>query len=134
MFIFMTICFSICFYNTVNFERRKMNSSRSSNRFQQCGIHISILVVLNFVFLLVRVLENTAVLIYNIFLYQDKTINSWLLASLALADLFVCITLYSKKIARFFLYNEQFCKTSRSKVYVCMFMSLTMLLLVTVDL
>jgi hypothetical protein len=48
------------------------------------------------------VLGNIAVIIYNIFLNQEKSPSSRLVTHLALADLLVCLTVYPTKIVQFF--------------------------------
>ena len=93
--------------------------------------------ILSFLFLLLGVLGNAAVIIYNIYLNYEKTLSSWLVTNLATADLLVCLTIYPKTISRYFLFQEQFDdefnKLNRSTQHVSIFLSTTMLLSITVD-
>ncbi|CAB4008632.1 thioredoxin domain-containing 2-like [Paramuricea clavata] len=97
-----------------------------------------ILVVFHFIFLYLGVLGNIAVIIYNIFLNRDKTprlIN--LTTHLALADLLVCLAFYPTKIVLFFHSEVKvdllFCKIKRTTIFVSLFLSIMMLLSITID-
>ena len=80
---------------------------------------------------------NAAVIIYNICLNHERTLSSWLVTNLALADLLVCLTIYPKAIVRYFLstekYDDVFQKLGHSVLHVSLFLSATMLLSITVD-
>ena len=100
--------------------------------------HRVIIVVFNFIFLFVGVLGNIAVIIYNIFLNHDKTPSSWLVTHLALADLLVCLILYPTKIVWFFHTEVRdeglvFCKIKHTTIYVSLFLSIMILLSITID-
>ena len=98
-----------------------------------------ILMILGFIFFFVGVFENAAVIIYNICLSHERTLSSWLITNLALADLLVCLTIYPKAIVRYFLHPEKleevslFHKLGHSILHVSAFLSTTMLLSLTVD-
>ena len=88
-----------------------MNRTSLYNRSQyQDGDSIKsvALITLSCIFLFVGVFGNLAVIIYNIYLNHGRTISSWLITNLAVANLLVCLTLYSRKIARNFLYEEKY--------------------------
>jgi hypothetical protein len=97
-----------------------------------------IVVVLSFIFLFVGALGNIAVIIYNIFLNHDKTPSSWLVTHLALADLLVCLILYPTKLVQL-LHEDvrdkklEFCKMKRATFYVSLFLSIMILLSITID-
>ncbi|XP_028419002.1 alpha-1A adrenergic receptor-like, partial [Dendronephthya gigantea] len=96
-----------------------------------------ILMILSFIFLFVGVLGNTAVIFYNICLNNERTLSSWLVTNLAIADLLVCLTIYPKTIIRYFLvhkkYDDVFHKFSNSTLHFSLFLSTTLLLSITVD-
>jgi hypothetical protein len=100
--------------------------------------HSDIIVVLNYIFLFVGVLGNIAVIIHNIFLNYDKTPSSWLVTHLALADLLVCLILYPTKLVQL-LHEEMrgkelaFCKIEHATFYVSLFLSIMILLSITID-
>jgi hypothetical protein len=96
-----------------------------------------ILMVFHFIFLFLGVLGNIAVIIYNIFLNQEKTPSSRLVTHLALADLLVCLTFYPKIIVRFFhekVKDEHlFWMITDTAFYISLFLSMMMLLSITID-
>ena len=93
--------------------------------------------ILSCFFLLLGVLGNAAIIIYNICLNYEKTLSSWLATNLATADLLVCLTIYPKTISRYFLFQEKFNdvfdKLNRSTQHASLFLSTTMLLSLTID-
>ncbi|XP_028398850.1 alpha-1D adrenergic receptor-like [Dendronephthya gigantea] len=92
-----------------------------------------IFLVFNILFLIIGILGNMAVIIYNIYLNQDKTSSSWLVANLAIADLLVCLTLYPMKILAFFLHEDLIWKIGLPACGVSSFLSTMFLLFITVD-
>ncbi|XP_028398847.1 alpha-1A adrenergic receptor-like [Dendronephthya gigantea] len=98
---------------------------------------LPIFLVLNILFLIIGILGNMAVIIYNIYLNQDKTSSSWLVTNLAIADLLVCLSLYPRKIAEFFLLDKDDAiknlKIGNSTTYVSLLLSTMFLLFITVD-
>ena len=58
-------------------------------------------VVFNFIAMIIGVLGNITVIIYAIFLSKEKTVTSYLVGNLALADLLVCLTFYPIWIIEF---------------------------------
>ena len=96
-----------------------------------------ILMILSFLFLIVGVFGNAAVIIYNVCLILERTLSSWLITNLALADLLMCVTIYPKAILRYFLgtekYDNVFHKLGHSVLHVSLFLSTAMLLSITVD-
>ena len=114
-----------------------MNSTSFYPRERDHDHHV-ILVVLSFIYLFVGVLGNIAVIIYNIFLNHDKTPSSWLVTHLAFADLLVCLILYPERIVRFFhagVRDERlvFYKIKFTTFYVSLFLSIMILLSITID-
>ena len=104
-------------------------STNSSNYGEDARIIFSVF-SLNFLFL--GVLGNTAVIIYNIFLNKDKTPSSRLITHLAFADLLVCLAFYLTKIVK--ILNEHIlCKIRRTTLYFSLFLSMMILLSITID-
>ena len=95
------------------------------------------LTVLHFIFLFLGLLGNIAVIFYNIFLNRDKTPSSCLIINLAFADLLVCLTFYPVKIFNFFEdekhEKELLCPLRLTTLYVSLFLSVMILLSITVD-
>ncbi|XP_028415926.1 alpha-1A adrenergic receptor-like [Dendronephthya gigantea] len=95
------------------------------------------LMILSFIFLFVGVLGNAAVIFYNICLNNDRTLSSWLITNLAIADLLVCLTIYPKTISRYFQdqkkFHSVFNSLNKSTHYVSLFLSTILLLSITVD-
>ena len=58
-------------------------------------------VLFKFIAMGIGVMGNIAVIIYNIFMLNEKTATSYLIANLALADLLVCLTFYPIWIVEF---------------------------------
>ena len=58
-------------------------------------------IVLKFIAMIIGVLGNITVLIYTILLRNKKTVTSYLVGNLALADLLVCLTFYPVWIIEF---------------------------------
>ena len=100
-------------------------------------LFLFILMIFGFIFFFVGVFGNAAVVIYNVCLNHERTLSSWLITNLALADLLVCLTIYPKAIVRYFLraekYDEIFHKLGHCVLHVSAFLSTTMLLSITVD-
>ena len=97
-------------------------------------------VVFKFIAMIIGVLGNVIVIIHTIFSNKEKTATSYLVGNLALADLFVCLTVYPIWIIEFIqtmlnIDNDQdlFCKFSRAAVWAFMFGSVATLLAITVD-
>ena len=97
-------------------------------------------VVFKFITMIIGVSGNVTVIMYTNFLNNKKTATSYLVGSLALADLLVCITFYPIWIIEFIqiilnIDNNQdlFCKFSRSTTWAFMFASIATLLAITVD-
>ena len=102
------------------------------------GVERVIFITLSFIFLFVGVLGNIAVIIYNIFLNHDKTPSSWLVTHLAFADLLVCLIIYPPEIVLSFLEEGRdedlvFCKITFTTFYVSLFLSMMILLSITID-
>lgn len=90
--------------------------------------------------MIIGVLGNVTVIIYTIFVSNEKTPTCYLVGNLALADLLLCLTFYPVWIIEFlqFILNidsdqEVFCKLSRSTVRALMFASIGTLLAITID-
>ena len=102
-------------------------------------IFLLIFLPFDFIFMIVGILGNIAVIIYNIYLNQDKTPSSWLVTNLAFADLLVCLTLYPTKIAWFFLHGDDkgHAKQALGMIYfaagISVVLSSMFLLSITVD-
>jgi predicted membrane-bound spermidine synthase len=61
-------------------------------------------VVFKFTAMIIGVVGNTTVIIYNIFLSKEKKMTSYLVGNLALADLLVCLTFYPVSLSLYRLY------------------------------
>ena len=85
-----------------------------------------------FVFLPTGVVGNSAVIVYNIFLNYEKTPSSWLVTNLAVADLLVCLAVYSARIYFSLFYNEYF-KNFYLAYFASMLLSIIFLLVITID-
>ena len=89
--------------------------------------------------MIIGVLGNVTVIIHTIFSNKEKTATSYLVGSLALADLLVCLTypIWMIEFVQIMLNikNDQdlFCKFSRATPWAFMFASVTTLLAITVD-
>ncbi len=90
--------------------------------------------------MIIGVLGNITVIIYTIFLSKEKSVTSYLVGNLALADLLVCLTFYPIWIIEFIqtilnIDSDQdlFCKLSRSSSFGLLFASVATLLAITVD-
>ena len=94
-----------------------------------------ITVVFSFIFLLLGVVGNIAVIIYNICLNHNKTVSSWLVTHLAVADFFACLTIYILKTVKLFLDEDEVIAEAiiHSTFYVSLFLSITILLVITID-
>ena len=97
-------------------------------------------VVFKFIAMIIGVFGNVTVIMYTIFLKKEKTVTSYLVGNLALADLLVCLTFYPIWIIEFVqillnIDNDQdlFCKFGRGTIWAFMFASITTLLAITVD-
>ena len=97
-------------------------------------------VVFKFTAMIIGVVGNTTVIIYNIFLSKEKKMTSYLVGNLALADLLVCLTFYPVWIIEFIqtilnIDSDQdlFCKLSRSSLLALLFVSVATLLVITID-
>jgi hypothetical protein len=115
-----------------------MSTTNSTTSPRDDDVERVIVVVLSFIFLFVGVLGNIAVIIYNIFLNHDKTPSSCLVTHLAFADLLVCLILYPKRIVSFFhagMRNKElvFCKINRTTFDISLFLSIIILLSITID-
>ena len=90
--------------------------------------------------MIIGVLGNVTVIIYTLFLRNEKTATCYLVGNLALADLLLCLTFYPIWIIEFLQLilnigsdQEFFCKLSRSTVRALMFVSIGTLLAITID-
>ena len=97
-------------------------------------------VVFKFIAMIIGVSGNITVTIYTIVLNKDKTVTSYLVGNLALADLLVCLTFYPIWIIEFIQImlnidsdQDLFCKLSRSTIWSLLFASVATLLAITVD-
>ena len=97
-------------------------------------------VLYKFIAMIIGVLGNLTVILHTIFSSKEKTVTSYLVGNLALADLLVCLTFYPVWIMEFIqimlnIDNDQdlFCKFSRAVVWAIMFASIATLLAITVD-
>ena len=97
-------------------------------------------VVFKFIAMIIGVCGNVTVLMYIVFLNKEKTVTSYLVGNLALADLLVCLTFYPLWIIEIIqtmlnIENNQnlFCKLSRSSSHALLFASVATLLAITVD-
>ena len=97
-------------------------------------------VVIKFIAMIIGVGGNTTVIIYTIFLSKEKTMTSYLVGNLALADLMMCLTFYPIWIIEIIetilnIESDQnlFCKFSRSSSYALLFASVATLLAITVN-
>ena len=97
-------------------------------------------IVFKFIAMIIGVLGNSTVIVYTILLSKDKTVTSYLVGNLALADLLVCLTFYPIWIIEFIQtilnidHDENvFCKLSRSTIWTLLFVSNATLVAITVD-
>ena len=126
--------------NMKGFHCKDQNSTNSADDLGKYDGHVAILVI-SIVFLILGVFGNIAVVVYNVCLNRDKTASSWFVTYLAVADLFVCITVYTMKMVRFF--SQRMCPFKATKhlyrhiektaLYVSLFLSLAFLVAITVD-
>ncbi len=103
----------------------------------RCATNLSnVCFAFSFIFLFLGVLGNTAVIIYNIFLNKDKTPSSWLIKHLAFADLLVCLAFYLTKIIKILArvrHEEPVQSIQHATLYFSLFLSMMMLLSITID-
>ena len=97
-------------------------------------------VVFKIIAMIIGVLGNITVIIYTIFTSTEKTVTSYLVGNLALADLLVCLTFYPIWMIEFIqtILNvdsdqDLFCKLGRSSIKALLFASVASLLAITVD-
>ena len=97
-------------------------------------------IIFKFIAMIIGALGNIIVIIYTIFLSKEKTVTSYLVGNLALADLLMCLTFYPIWIIEFIqtilnIDSDQdlFCKLSRSTMWLLLFASVATLLAITVD-
>ena len=97
-------------------------------------------VVYKLIAMIIGVLGNITVIIYTIFMSEERTATSYLVGNLALADLLVCLTFYPIWMTEFILIllkidsdQDLFCKLSRSTISAFMFASMAALFAITVD-
>ena len=90
--------------------------------------------------MIIGVLGNITIIIYTIFISTEKTVTSYLVGNLALADLLVCLTFYPiwmiefiKTILNIDSDQDLFCKLGRSSIIALLFASVASLLAITVD-
>ena len=90
--------------------------------------------------MIIGVLGNITVIIYTIFMSEERTATSYLVGNLALAELLVCLTFYPIWMTEFILTllkidsdQDLFCKLSRSSISAFMFASMAALFAVSVD-
>ena len=93
-----------------------------------------------FIAMIIGILGNVTVLMYNFFSSKEKTVASYLIGHLALAGLLVCLTFYPICIIEFLRTvsgidsdQEFFCKLSRSTMCALSFASCASILAITVD-
>ena len=97
-------------------------------------------VVVKIVAMIIGLGGNTTVIIYTIFFNKEKTMTSYLVGNLALADLLMCLTYYPiwiieiiETILNVDSDQDLFCKLSRSSSYAFLFASVATLLAITTD-
>ena len=100
-------------------------------------------VVFKFIAMIIGVLGNVTVITHTIFSSKEKTVTSYLVGNLALADLLVCLTFYPLWIVKFVqiilnvdnqnIGRDLFCKFSRATMWAFMFASIATVLGITVD-
>ena len=115
-------------------------TNNSTNPFSLPSEVLLLSVIFKFIAMGIGLTGNTAVIIYNIFMLKEKTLTSFLIANMALADLLVCLTFYPIWIVEFIqtileIDSDQdlFCKMSRSSIHALMFASVATLLAITID-
>ena len=129
--------------NMKGFHCKDQNSTNSADDLGKYDGHVAILVI-SIVFLILGVFGNIAVVVYNVCLNRDKTASSWFVTHLAVADLFVCITVYATKMVRFFIFRSQrmcpykatkhlYRHINKTALYVSLFLSLAFLVAITID-
>ena len=88
------------------FHGKGQNSTNSPDDLGNYDGYVAMLVI-SIVFLLLGVFGNIAVVVYNVCLNRDKTSSSWLVTHFPVADLFVCFTVYTTKMVKFFIFRSQ---------------------------
>ena len=97
-------------------------------------------VVFKFIAMIIGVLGNVTVIIYIFFSRKEKTATSYLIGHLAIADLLVCLAIYSTWIIEFLQTiigiegnHALFCKLGRPIMFALTFASVATVLAITVD-
>ncbi|XP_028393655.1 5-hydroxytryptamine receptor 7-like [Dendronephthya gigantea] len=98
------------------------------------------LVIFKCISIVLGVLGNTAVIIYNVFMNKEKSPTTWLIVNLSVTDLLVCLTIYPIWIVELLQIvtgvesNEEFfCKFIYSSGSVSVFLSILTLLALSFD-
>ena len=123
-------------------KRRNMNANNTtkSESFPFASTYIVALIIFKSCCLVCGVLGNLGVIIYNLYMNNNKTQSSYFVANLACADLLACLAIYPTWIAEFAMMvggseSDQgfFCKFSTTTYSVIIFVSTLTLLAITLD-
>ena len=122
----------VSYSNMKGFHCKGQNSTNLADDFRKYDGHVTMLVI-SIVSLLLGIFGNIAVVVYNVCLNRDKTASSWFVTHLALADLSVCLTVYTTNMVWFFLRHVTAKRINSTAMYVSVFLSLTFLVAITID-
>ena len=123
-------------------KRRNMNANNTtkSEIFPFASTYLVALIIFKSCCLVCGVLGNLGVIIYNLYINNNKTQSSYFVANLACADLLACLAIYPTWIAEFAMMvggsesdQDFFCKFSSTTNSVTVFVSTLTLLVITVD-
>ena len=100
--IIMTLIFYQC--TSVSYDKRRnmnVNNTTKSEIFPLTSTHLVALMIVKCFCLVSGALGNLGVIIYNLYMNNNKTQSSYFVANLACADLLVCLAIYPTWIAEF---------------------------------
>ena len=102
IYMHMTLIFYQC--TSVSYDKRRNmngNNTTESENFQLSSTYLVALIIVKCFCLVCGVLGNLGVIIYNLYMKNNKTQSSYLIANLACADLLACLGIYPIWIAEF---------------------------------